>query len=74
MVLICIVTSRYDPGHSVPDWVIQDQRHAYYACVSYVDEHVGAILKTLEESGMAQDTAVLFHADHGYHLVSDSLL
>jgi len=29
--------------------VIQDQRHAYYACVSYVDEHVGAILGTLDQ-------------------------
>jgi arylsulfatase A-like enzyme len=59
---------RYDPHNAVPDWVIQDQRHAYYACVSYVDEHVGAILQTLDESGAADDTAVIFHADHGYHL------
>jgi len=58
----------YDPEHPVPDWVMQDQRHAYYASVSYVDEHVGAILDTLQQSGMADDTLVLFHADHGYHL------
>lgn len=24
----------YDPEHPVPDWVMQDQRHAYYASVS----------------------------------------
>ena len=25
----------------VPDWVNQNNRHAYYAAVSYVDEHIG---------------------------------
>ena len=58
----------YDPEHPVPDWVMQDQRHAYYASVSYVDEHIGAILATLEASGMAEDTLVLMHADHGASL------
>lgn len=52
----------YGPHNAVPDWVIQDQRHAYYACVSYVDEHVGAILQALDESGTADNTAVIFHA------------
>lgn len=37
---------------------------ADYACVSYVDEHVGAILGTLDRSGLAPETAVIFHADH----------
>jgi membrane-anchored protein YejM (alkaline phosphatase superfamily) len=35
----------------------------YYASVSYVDEHVGAIMSTLEGTGMAANTIVLFHAD-----------
>ena len=34
-----------------------------YASISYVDEHVGAILDTLEATGMADNTLVLFHAD-----------
>ena len=63
--LTSLTISHRDP---VPDWVMQDQRHAYYASVSYVDEHVGAILAALDASGTAQDTMVLFHADHGYHL------
>ena len=53
----------YDAFDPVPDWVMQDQRHAYYASVSYVDEHVGAILAALDASGMAEDTMVLFHAE-----------
>ena len=58
----------YDPNRAVPDWVARDQRHAYYACISYVDEHVGMLLDTLEEAGVRDNTIVLFHADHGYHL------
>ena len=57
----------YGPHNAVPDWVIQDQRHAYYACVSYVDEHVGAILEALDESGTADNTAVIFHACVRHH-------
>lgn len=34
-----------------------------YASISYVDEHVGYILQTLESSGLADNTLVLFHAD-----------
>jgi len=59
---------RYDPTHAVPDWVAQDQRHAYYACISYVDEHVGMLMDTLTQSGVKDNTIVVFHADHGYAL------
>ena len=57
---------RYDPYNAVPDWVMRDQRHAYYASVSYVDEHIGYILETLAQSPHQEDnTVILFHADHG---------
>lgn len=49
----------------VPDWVNQDQRHAYYSAISFVDEHVGALLNVLDEKGITNDTIVIFHADHG---------
>lgn len=58
----------YGPYSPVPDWVARDQRHGYYAAVTYVDEHVGDILGLLEASGAADNTIVVFHADHGYHL------
>lgn len=40
-------------------------RRAYYALVSYVDRKVGELLQTLEESGLDEDTVVLFVSDHG---------
>jgi len=40
-------------------------RRGYYAAVSLVDDHVGAILDALAENGLADDTIVLFTSDHG---------
>jgi choline-sulfatase len=40
-------------------------RRAYYALVSYVDHKVGELLQTLEESGLDEDTFVIFLSDHG---------
>ncbi len=40
-------------------------RRAYYGAVSYVDDQIGALLKTLEDARFAADTVVLLIADHG---------
>ena len=40
-------------------------RRAYYGAISYVDDQVGDLLATLKEAGFAEDTVVLFTADHG---------
>jgi N-acetylglucosamine-6-sulfatase len=37
----------------------------YFACVSGVDEQIGKILEKLEETGQAENTIVVFTADHG---------
>ena len=37
----------------------------YYACMTGVDEQVGRIVKALEESGLAENTIVIFTSDHG---------
>ena len=58
----------YTYDESVPEWVQKDQRHAYYAAVSYVDEHIGDILGLLDDMDLSDETIVVFHADHGYHL------
>ncbi len=43
-------------------------RHAYFACVSYIDTQVGKLLNELEESGLAKNTIVVVWGDHGWHL------
>ena len=40
----------------------------YLATVTFMDEQVGRILKTLKELGLDKDTAVFFTSDHGYLL------
>lgn len=44
---------------------IRDARHAYYGSISYVDEKIGELLASLNESGFAQDTVIIFTSDHG---------
>ncbi len=43
-------------------------RHAYYACISYIDAQIGRVLDALEENGLADNTVVMLWSDHGYHL------
>lgn len=43
-------------------------RHAYFACISYVDAQIGKVLSALEESGQADNTIVILWGDHGWHL------
>lgn len=44
---------------------VRNARHAYYAMVSYVDDKLGAFLRILRETGLADDTLVVFTSDHG---------
>ena len=43
-------------------------RHAYFACVSYVDAQIGKVLDALEESGLADNTVIILWGDHGWQL------
>ena len=44
---------------------IINARRAYYGNVSYVDEWLGRLRATLADCGMADNTTILFTADHG---------
>jgi len=37
----------------------------YYGAITHVDEQIGRLLRELERLGMADDTLILFTADHG---------
>lgn len=43
-------------------------RHAYYACVSFIDAQVGRLMETLEELDLAENTIVVLWGDHGFAL------
>ena len=42
--------------------------HGYYACVSYIDAQIGAVLEELKRSGMDKNTIVVLIGDHGWNL------
>jgi len=44
---------------------IRSARRAYYGSVSYVDEKIGELIEALGDSGFAEDTVIVFTADHG---------
>lgn len=59
-------------GFSQPGIVTEEEakhlRHAYRACVSYVDTQVGRVLKALDELKLRDSTIVVVWGDHGWHL------
>jgi choline-sulfatase len=50
---------------ALTDEQVRRARHGYYAAISYLDERVAEVLGALEESGLGDDTIVLFTTDHG---------
>jgi arylsulfatase A-like enzyme len=49
-------------------------RHAYFACVSYVDAQIGKLLAALDQTGQASNTIVILWGDHGWCLDDYTLM
>ena len=54
-----------DQAKDVTEAHVRRARRAYYGAVSFVDDQVGTLLRTLKEAGLDRDTMVVFSADHG---------
>ena len=61
------------PGRRPNDADTLALRHGYYAAISYVDAQIGRVLTALRESGLGENTVVVFWSDHGYHLGEKTL-
>ena len=46
----------------------RELKHAYYACVSYIDAQVGRLLNELDRLGLRENTIVVLWGDHGWKL------
>jgi arylsulfatase A-like enzyme len=57
-----------------PREMIQDQLSEYYGMITHLDEQVGRVLDALEKSGRAQNTIIVYAADHGLAMGSHGLL
>ncbi len=56
------------PGFLVDDPVIRKELAHYYSSVRRADDCVGRVLQSLDESGLREDTAIVFLSDHGMPL------
>ncbi len=52
----------------VTRWKYQRYMKNYLRCVKAVDENVGRLLDYLDESGLADNTVVIYSADQGFYL------
>jgi sialidase-1 len=52
----------------IPEEEQRTVRHAYLACISYIDAQVGRVLSELKKQKLDKDTIVVLWSDHGYHL------
>ncbi len=43
-------------------------KHAYLACVSYIDAQIGKMINALDEAGLRDNTIIMVWSDHGWHL------
>ncbi|MDN6855306.1 choline-sulfatase [Pseudomonas sp. CAN2814] len=52
-------------GQEMPEEKVRAARRAYFGACSYVDAQIGALLRTLEDCGLSDDTLIVFSGDHG---------
>ncbi|MDX2429879.1 MAG: sulfatase [Bacteroides sp.] len=55
-------------GMALKKWKYQKYIKDYLACVRSVDDNVGRLLAYLDESGLAENTIVIYTADQGFYL------
>ncbi len=55
-------------GHVLKEWKYQRYMQDYLACVASVDDNVGRVLDYLDESGLAENTMVVYTSDQGFYL------
>ncbi|MFM9965861.1 MAG: sulfatase [Planctomycetaceae bacterium] len=55
-------------GKELVRWKYQRYIKDYLRCVAAVDEGVGRVLKHLDDTGLAQNTVVIYSSDQGFYL------
>ncbi len=55
-------------GKELVRWKYQRYMKDYLRCIASVDESVGRVLDYLEQSGLAEDTLVIYTSDQGFYL------
>jgi iduronate 2-sulfatase len=53
---------------NLSDKLSREAIQAYYASITFADAQIGRILDALEQTGLDENTIVIFTSDHGYHM------
>ncbi len=56
------------------EFAVRTNRQEYFAIITHMDEQIGRILKALEKTGKADNTYILFTADHGLAVGNHGLI
>jgi arylsulfatase A-like enzyme len=55
-------------GKDLVEWKYQRYMKDYLRCIASVDENVGRVLDYLDQSGLADETLVIYTSDQGFYL------
>ncbi len=55
-------------GQALKKWKYQRYIKDYLRCIASVDKNVGRLLKYLDDSGLAENTVVIYTSDQGFYL------
>jgi arylsulfatase A-like enzyme len=55
-------------GDDLVRWKYQAYMRDYLACIADIDENVGRLLKYLKDSGLEENTIVMYSSDQGFYL------
>ncbi|MCG8390744.1 MAG: sulfatase [Cytophagales bacterium] len=55
-------------GKALAEWKFQRYMKDYLRCIKSVDDNVGRVLDYLDESGLAENTLVVYTSDQGFYL------
>ncbi len=54
--------------------VVRSQIAEYYGLITHMDHEIGRVLEALEKTGQAENTIIIYAADHGLAIGSHDLL
>jgi arylsulfatase A-like enzyme len=55
-------------GKELVRWKYQRYLRDYLKCIASVDDNIGRVLEYLEETGLAENTVVIYSSDQGFYL------
>lgn len=57
-----------NPNYGLDEKTQREAVQAYFASITFMDQQVGKMLDALDRLKLTENTVVVFHSDHGYHL------